>query len=182
MRVQKCKFGYYEISFVGHHISVEGVCPVSENVQDILNLQPPTNIKELEQLSGTVNYYRNYYPTMAPTAEVLNWLHQEGQPYNWTKECQHPFKSLCASLGRPPTLAFPDWNKEFYIETDTCDVSVRGVLSQWEEDTQLLKPVGYCSILLDRHQRNYSASKKRVLGINFCNKEMENILLSSKPD
>ena len=72
MRVQKCKFGYYEISFVGHHISVEGVRPVSENVQDILNFQPPTNIKELEQFSGMVNYYRNYYPTMAATAEVLN--------------------------------------------------------------------------------------------------------------
>ena len=161
MKVEKCKSGYSEIDFVGHHISAEGVRLVSENVQDILNFQSPTNIKELEQFLGMVNYYRNYYPTMAHTAEVLNRPHQEGQPYNWTKECQHAFESLCASLARPPTLAFPDWNKEFYIKGDDCDVSARSVLSQREEDTQLLKPVGYCSILLDRHQRNYSAGKKQ---------------------
>ena len=159
-RVEKCKFSYYEVDFVGHHISAEGVRPVSENVQDILNFQPPTNIKELEQFLRMVNYYREFVPNMARTAEVLNRLRREGESYNWTKECQHAFKSLCASLARPPTLAFPDWNKEFYIEADACNVSVGGVLSQREEETQLLKPVGYFSVSLDRHQRNYSSDEK----------------------
>ena len=136
------------------------MCPVSENVQDILNFQPPTNIKELERFLRMVNYYREFVPNMARTAEVLNRLRREGESYNWTKECQHAFKSLCASLARPPTLAFPDWNKEFYIEADACNVSVGGVLSQREEDTQLLKPVGYFSVSLDRHRRNYSSDEK----------------------
>ena len=71
-RVEKCKFGYYEVDFVGHHISAEGVRPVSENVQDVLNFQPPTNIKELEQFLGMVNYYRKFVPNMARTEEFLN--------------------------------------------------------------------------------------------------------------
>ena len=98
------------------------------------------------------------------------------------EECQHAFKSLRASLARPPTLPFPGWDKEFYIEADTCDVSVRGVLLQREEDTHLLNPVGYFSILPNWHQRNYCADKKRVQGINFCINEMDNIVLSSKAD
>ena len=43
-----------------------------------------------------------------------------------------------------------------------CDVSVGGILSQKDELSGTLRPIGYYSASLDKHQRNYS-SEERVL-------------------
>ena len=56
------------------------------------------------------------------------------------------------SLASPPVLVFPDWSKPFYIEADTCDLSVGGTLSQLNDSVGVLQPIS----ALDVHQRNYS--------------------------
>ena len=81
MRIDKCRFGYTEIAYVGYHISSEGLTPIRSNVEAILSFPAPTNIKELERFVGMVGYYREFLPMMAEVVEPLNRLRKKGQPF-----------------------------------------------------------------------------------------------------
>ena len=57
MRIDKCKFGYFDIDYVGYHISAAGVSPIQANVEAITSFPAPTNVKELGRFVGMVGYY-----------------------------------------------------------------------------------------------------------------------------
>ena len=94
MRIDKCKFGYREIDYVGYHISGNGLSPIQGNVDAILSFPAPANTKELERFIGMVNYYREFLPSMAEIAEPLNRLRRKGQPFIWSSECSVAFEKL----------------------------------------------------------------------------------------
>ena len=62
-------------------------------------------------------------------------------------------------------LIFPDWRDPFYLEADVSDVSVRGKLAQRDKTTGILKPIGYFSNSLDKHQRNYTPQEREAWGL-----------------
>ena len=86
MRIDKCKFGYFNIDFVGHNISEQGVKPIYDNVEAIVNFSEPRNLKELERFIGMAGYYREFIPHMARIVELLNCLRRHGEPFNWKDE------------------------------------------------------------------------------------------------
>ena len=57
LRADKCKFGYYDIDFVGLHLSGNGVEPIRENVDAITDFPVPTtkkNSKDFLVWPGTI--------------------------------------------------------------------------------------------------------------------------------
>ena len=160
MRTEKCKFGYTEIDYVGYHISSKGLSPIQANIEAITSFPAPTNIKELERFVGMSGYYREFMPRMAEFAEPLNRLRKKGQPFVWSDECEAAFKQIKLCLASPPVLAFPDWSAPFYIEAEACDHSVGGTLSQKDDRTGKLRPLGYFSIALEKSQKHYDARHK----------------------
>ena len=125
MRIDKCKFGYFDIDFVGHNISGQGLKPIYDIVEAIVNFFEPRSLKELEKFIGMAGYYREFIPHMARIVEPLNRLRRHREPFDWTDEHREAFKYLKRSLASPLVLVFPDWSNPFYIEADTCDVSYR---------------------------------------------------------
>ena len=88
MHIDKCKFSYREVGFVGHHIPGDGVAPIADHVKAILGLLDPSNLSELEQFIGMANYYREFIQHFARIAEPLNRLRRAGQPFEWSDEQQ----------------------------------------------------------------------------------------------
>ena len=68
-------------------------------------------------------------------------------------------------LIEPPVLVYPDWEKPFYIETDSSDYAVGGTLAQREVSTGKLRPLGYFSNVLQPAERNYSAGEKECWAV-----------------
>ena len=118
LRVDKCKFGYNEVDFVGLHISEKGVSPIPNIVSPIEEFPVPSNRKELERFLGMCGYYRQFIPRMADISEPLNRLKRQGQPFVWTEECNAAFRNLKQKLMSPPILIFPSWDQPFYVESD----------------------------------------------------------------
>ena len=85
IRADKCYFGYFEMDYLGFHVTSEGISPVADMVKDLLNVPEPKNKKELERFLGMVNYYRQFIPNMSDIAEPLNRLRRKGQPYVWNE-------------------------------------------------------------------------------------------------
>ena len=165
MRVNKCKFGYIDIDFVGYHISRDGISPITENISAILAVQIPTDLPSLTRFLGMANNYRDFVLQMSSIAEPLNKLRQDGRPFKWTEECENAFKSIKEKLASPPVLAYPDWSQPFYLEADASKSAIGGVLSQLDAKTNKLRPLGYYSARLDAAQQNYSPTERELWGL-----------------
>ena len=74
LRADKCKFGYYDIDFVGLHLSGNGAKPIRENVDAITDFPVSTTKKELERFLGIAGYCRQFVSMMSDIAEPLNRL------------------------------------------------------------------------------------------------------------
>ena len=68
----KCVSFSSSLSFLGHEISAEGIKLDPKHVQKLLQLQPPTNVKEVESFIGLVNYFARMIPDYA----AKNPMHQ----------------------------------------------------------------------------------------------------------
>ena len=61
-------------------------------------------------------------------------------------------------------LAFPDFEKEFLLETDASIKGLGAVLAQKQEDNSV-RPVAYASRTLQPHEKNYGISEMEALGV-----------------
>ena len=70
---------------------------------------------------------------------------------------------LIDSLVNAPTLAFPDFKKEFKIETDACDYGIGAMISQKNDGID--QQIAYFSRSLNKAERKYSTTEKEALAI-----------------
>ena len=143
MLINKCKFGCYDIDFVGHNISGQGVKPIYDNVEAIVNFSEPRNLKGLGRFIGMAEYYGEFIPHIVRKVEPLNRLRCHEEPFDWKDEHQEAFEQLKRSPASPPELVFRDRSKSFYAEADACDASVGGFLLQLNDLAGVLQPIVY---------------------------------------
>ena len=79
------------------------------------------------------------------------------------KKCQFAFEKLIEALTTAPILALPREDCPVILDTDACDVSIGGVLSQVIDGQE--KVVAYASKALNQSQRNYCATYKELLAV-----------------
>jgi hypothetical protein len=91
----KCEFGIEHVSFLGHHVSKEGIALLEKKV--IANkefLQPNTKCK-LHEFLGLINFYHHLIPQCAQLLLPINTLksgnHKE---ITWTNEAFNPFHAV----------------------------------------------------------------------------------------
>ena len=147
LRKNKCKFGYPEIEFVGHIVSGIGhrPLPLVIVVERIRNHAKPVNVRELRSYLGLVNFYREFIPRCSKIAAPLHKLTEKDVEWKWGALEDTAFQKLCDILsGKPITLVFPQWDREFIVDTDASREAVGGVLSQ-EDAEGRIRPLAYFS-------------------------------------
>ena len=78
-------------------------------------------------------------------------------------ECQQAFDTIKKKLVSP-VLAFPDYTKEFILDTDASDTGIGFVLSQVQDDGSE-RVVAYASRLLSKAERRYSVTHRELLAV-----------------
>jgi len=72
----KCTFAATKVDYLGHAITASGVKPQIRKISTILNLEEPTNIKQIRSFIGLINYYRDFVPqrshVLAPPASLTS--------------------------------------------------------------------------------------------------------------
>ena len=106
---------------------------------------------------------RRFIKDFAKIAVPLHRLTEKNKPFVWSESCLEAFNELKRELTNHPILAYPDFNKEFILDTDASDYGIGGVLSQIEGNEE--RVIGYASRSLTKLERRYSTTRKELLAI-----------------
>lgn len=71
---EKCQFRKSEIHYFGHIIVKDGIKPDTEKVRAIAELTSPSNVTELRQRIGMINYLGKFLPDLSTIMHPINSL------------------------------------------------------------------------------------------------------------
>ncbi len=74
LNLGKCTFGLKEVTFLGHRISAEGSQPDPKNIEAVMKMKPPPNVREVRRFLGMCGFYRKHVPSFAKVATPLTNL------------------------------------------------------------------------------------------------------------
>ena len=165
VKKEKCEFHVKETTFLGFTISVNGLTMDQNKVKSIIEWPTPKNVKELQSFLGLCNFYRRFIKNFAEIMEPLRILLKKNSEYIWNDQAENAFKNLKKSFLSNEILIFPDYNKEFIVETDASNYAIGCVLSQISENDQLLHPIAFYSRSLNSNEKNYTIYDKELLAV-----------------
>ncbi len=71
---------------------------------------------------------------------------------------------LRRQLTTTPVLAYPDFTREFIVDTDASDTGIGAVLSQVDDEGRE-RPITYASRLLSKAERKYCVTRRELLAV-----------------
>lgn len=174
----KVKFAKSELKFLGHRISSAGLAVDNEKVQAIADLPVPKNLKQMMTFIGMVSYYAKFIPDYAQVVAPLNDLRKKGTKYCILDEHRQAIRVLKDALCKSPILKFPDFEREFILQTDASQTHLGSVLLQRFEDG--LHPIAYASRRLTSAERKYSTYEQEALACIWSMEKFKAYLLHQK--
>ena len=143
VKPEKCHFRVTEVDFLGMIVSCDGIKMDPEKVNAILKWPEPTNIKQVCMFLGLSNFYRLFIKDYAIMARPMTDLMCKDTVFNLGVEKCTVFEALKAAFTRARILQ-SNQDREFHLETDTSEFTIRGVISVKCEDGKF-RPVVYMS-------------------------------------
>jgi hypothetical protein len=101
-------------------------------------------------------------------------LQKKGIKFEWTVECEENFNLLKELLTSAPILKIVDPNENFVVCTDACKEGLGGVL------TQNGHVIGYESINIKEHERNYATHDLELVAIVHALKMWRHYLMGKR--
>ena len=92
------------------------------------------------------------------------------KPFKWTVNHQEVFDALKEALSTAPVLGYPDFTREFILETDASLNGLGAILSQQGKDGKI-HVISYSSQPLCPYERsmcNYSSAKLELLTLKWA--------------
>ena len=99
----------------------------------------------------------------AKIAAPLYGLLRKDAKFIWSEQCQHAFEELRQRLITQPILGFPNMSKPFILTTDASNTGLGYILSQKEENGEVV--ISYGGRALRGAETRYSASEKEMLAV-----------------
>jgi len=126
----KCTFATSSVNYLGHTVTTKGIKPQLQEISTILNLEAPTNVKQLRSFIGLVNYYCDFISQRSHVLAPLTSLTSQKIQFHWSTSCQAAFKNLQLVLATSTLLAFPNPRLPFIMEPDASDYQLGSIVSQ----------------------------------------------------
>ncbi|GFU76554.1 retrovirus-related Pol polyprotein from transposon 17.6 [Trichonephila clavipes] len=72
LNISKCVFGVTKLIFLGHLITPDGIKPLPDKVQAVLDYKQPETVGSLRKFLGLLNFYRRFLPKAAEQQYLLS--------------------------------------------------------------------------------------------------------------
>ena len=164
LKPSKCHFVCERVEYLGHIITPQRTKPNSDRVAAVQGYPVPASVKKVKKFIGLVSYYRKFIKGFAKIAEPLHLLTRKDVTFEWSSSCQDAFDTLKRALIEAPVLAYPNFSRNFRLETDACVKGLGAVLAQMQKDGQA-HPVAYASRALSDVEKRYAVTELETLAV-----------------
>jgi transposase InsO family protein len=173
----KCHFALNEVAYLGHIVSKDGVRPNPEKVAVLQNFPVPTNLKELQAFLGLAGYYRRFVHKFSIIAGPLFDLLRSDVEFKWSNEQQEAMNALISALVNATTLAHPDSDLPYILDTDASEVGISAVLAQLRDGVEY--PIAFSSRRIAPAERKWHIREKEALAIIYGLQQYRHFLLGA---
>ncbi|KAL5482287.1 hypothetical protein EMCRGX_G022596 [Ephydatia muelleri] len=175
----KCKLCQQQVMFLGHIVSTQGISTDPEKVEVIAKWPTPQSKRDVQQFLGLANYYRRFIKDFGVIAKPLNRLTEKNTTFEWSTTCQRAFENLRNCLVEPPVLAYPNYTRDFLLDTDASNCGIGAVLSQ-VDDSGAKRVICYASRSLSRQEQRYCVTRRELLAVVEFTQHFRHYLLGRK--
>jgi hypothetical protein len=130
LNLKKCIFFSPFGVLLGHILCKQGLLVDPSKIAIIVDLPPPTLVKQLRTTLGHTGYYRKFIKGYTQITTPMEKLLKKDCQFSWTEECQQSFDTLKQKMVTAPILVFPDWTKKFHVHVDASSIALGVVLAQ----------------------------------------------------
>ena len=173
----KCIFGQSHIDFLGHHVSPQGISPLSTRVKAIKDFPPPTSLKKLREFLGLINFYRRFVPRCAQLIQPLTDLlssKSTKEPFQLTVDSLSAFSEIKTALSQATLLVHPSPVAACSVVVDASNVAVGAVLQQFLNGAW--QPISFFSKRLQPAEAKYSTFGRELLSVYLAIKHFRYFL------
>ena len=159
----KCAIARAETTCLGHLLNRDGIKPDPHNLAKVVKWPVPKNVKDVRGFLGLTGYYRQFVEGYAKVAEPLTNLTAKEKSWSWGDAEQVAFEALRKAVTKAPIVAYPNFDKPFWIKTDASGGSIGYVLTQFHDGKE--RVISYGSKKLDATQRRWSTYDREFFGL-----------------
>ncbi|GFV17762.1 retrovirus-related Pol polyprotein from transposon 17.6 [Trichonephila clavipes] len=145
LNISKCVFGVTEFILLGHLITPDGIKPLPDKVQAVLDYKQPESVGSLRKFLGLLNFYRRFLPKAAEQQYLLT------------------FQRCKQALADAALLAHPSPFAPLALHVDASNYAIGGALHQVVDFE--LQPLAFFSRKLTSSEKSYSAYDRELLAI-----------------
>jgi cleavage and polyadenylation specificity factor subunit 1 len=152
----KCLFGVSHLDYLGHHVTTDGIKPMSDRVAAILTFPVPSNKASLQRFLGMINYYHRFIPLIASHLAPLHVASSgKGPDITWSQDCQSAFDKAKSALAASTLLHHPQSNAATSITVDASNIAIGAQLEQLQSGKWV--QIAFFSKKLSTAEKKYSA-------------------------
>ena len=132
--VNKCKFGFKEVEWLGFVINEYGTIPMHKKTDAITKLHHPKTFKQLKRFMGLVHHLNKFIPNLAQLCTSLRPLLSSSSDFHYVWEQKHEkaFKTIFTAVQNITESRHFVNNRETII---LCDASRDGIGARLELET-----------------------------------------------
>jgi hypothetical protein len=132
----KCTFGVEAGKFLGFMLTSRGIEVNPDKCSDVLNMQSPRTIKEVQQLIGRIAALTRFLPDSAIKCLPFFRTLRRKEEFQWNRECEEAFQELKKILSAPPVLSHPDPEQTLYLYLAVTNEAISAALVKEESWNQ----------------------------------------------
>lgn len=166
------------VEYLGFSISAEGIRPVKDKVEVIVNYPRPTTVKQVKRFTGMLAFYSKHIPRFS---EVLGPLFDltkiKNTSFEWTADCEQSFKKAKDLLAQRTLLSFIDMDplNPPLVYCDASNLSIGIALNQKQNGK--IVPIAFNSRRFSSSQLNWHTYRKELEAVIWALKAFKNYLL-----
>jgi hypothetical protein len=174
INLEKSNFFCDTVTYLGYTISYNTVKPAARNLESLLKLPAPTNIRGVRRIMGSLNFFRNMIPHMSTRLAPISDLTSASNVFKWSDDLQKIVTDIIQELINKAETKQPLFGHPFQLYCDASDFGIGSILCQ---DANL---IACYSAKFTGAQSHYTTTEKEALAVISSLQHWRSLLFGQK--